>query len=59
MELAGRIGIRQVELAVTAQNKPALSFYRREGFRDIGTIPAGFVHEGKDMDEVLMFRRLT
>lgn len=59
VEQARRIGIRQVELAVTVQNRAALGFYRREGFREIGTIPAGFIHEGQDVDEVLMFRRLA
>jgi ribosomal protein S18 acetylase RimI-like enzyme len=59
LDHAKRSGIRQVELAANAENKAALGFYRREGFREIGTIPAGFIHEGEEVDEVLMVRRLV
>jgi ribosomal protein S18 acetylase RimI-like enzyme len=52
-------GFRQIELAVTAENAPALAFYRREGFAEIGYIPAGFLHEGREIDEILMMRRVV
>ncbi|WP_395447700.1 GNAT family N-acetyltransferase [Aminobacter sp. UC22_36] len=52
-------GIWQVELAVSAENPAAIRFYRREGFDEIGRIPAGFLHEGREIDEIMMARRLT
>ncbi|MCO5153907.1 MULTISPECIES: GNAT family N-acetyltransferase [unclassified Shinella] len=51
--------LRQIELAVTAENAPALAFYRREGFAEIGYMPAGFLHEGREIDEILMMRRVV
>jgi RimJ/RimL family protein N-acetyltransferase len=51
-------GISQIELAVSVENPRARRFYERIGFDSIGTIPCGFRHEGRDIDEVLMLRRL-
>jgi ribosomal protein S18 acetylase RimI-like enzyme len=51
-------GIRQVELAASAENPRALAFYRRRGFSEVGRIPGGFLHEGSEIDEVLLALRL-
>lgn len=51
-------GIRQLELMVTAANPAAQRFYEREGFREIGRIPGGFLHEGREIDEIMMARRI-
>jgi RimJ/RimL family protein N-acetyltransferase len=51
-------GIRQLELAVSAENPAAIRFYRREGFIEIGRIPGGFLHGGKEIDELMMARRI-
>lgn len=51
-------GIRQLELSASAENPAALRFYEREGFKKIGRIPGGFLHEGKEIDDVLMARRI-
>jgi RimJ/RimL family protein N-acetyltransferase len=59
LDHARALGIRQVELAVSAENPAAIRFYQREGFYEIGRIPAGFVHEGREIDEIVMARRLT
>lgn len=56
---AKAVGISQIELAVTAGNPAAVRFYRREGFHEIGRIPAGFLHEGREIDEIMMVRRIT
>lgn len=53
------IGVTQLELTVSAENPVAISFYRREGFVEIGRIPAGFIHEGREIDDVLMVRHLA
>jgi RimJ/RimL family protein N-acetyltransferase len=57
MKYAGDNGIRQLELAVSAENPAAYRFYRREGFVEIGRIPGGFLHEGEEVDEIMMARR--
>jgi len=48
------IGVRRLELAVSVENEAAIRFYRREGFVEIGRIPGGLLHEGREIDELLM-----
>jgi ribosomal protein S18 acetylase RimI-like enzyme len=57
-EYARDNGITQIELAVSVENPRARRFYERIGFDIVGTIPCGFRHEGRDIDEVIMLRRL-
>nr|WP_298096744.1 GNAT family N-acetyltransferase [uncultured Shinella sp.] len=49
-------GLRQLELAVSVENAAAVAFYRREGFTEVGRIPAGLLHDGHEIDEMLMMR---
>ena len=49
-------GIRQLELMVSAENAVAIAFYRRSGFREIGRIPNGLIHEGRVLEQVIMMR---
>lgn len=58
-KFAWDIGVTQLELTVSVENPVAISFYRREGFVETGRIPAGFIHEGREIDDVLMVRRLA
>ncbi len=51
-------GIRQLELAVTAENVQAYRFYQRQGFDEIGRVPGGFLHEGREIDDIMMARRI-
>lgn len=51
-------GVQQLELSASAENQSALRFYRREGFVEAGRIPGGFVHEGRQVDDIIMVRRL-
>jgi ribosomal protein S18 acetylase RimI-like enzyme len=51
-------GVRQVELTASAENAAALAFYRRRRFEEVGRMPAGFVHDGREVDEVSMVVRL-
>ncbi|KGB81090.1 hypothetical protein JT55_15220 [Rhodovulum sp. NI22] len=55
---AARHGIRQMELGARAGDPRAVAFYKRHGFRPMGTIPDAFHHDGQSHDELLMFRRL-
>ena len=57
-DYARDIGIRQLELAVSAENAVAMRFYRREGFVEVGRIPGGFFQEGREIDDVMMVRRI-
>lgn len=52
-------GVRQLELAASAENPTAIQFYRRRGFSDVGRIPGGYLHEGREIDEILMACRLS
>ena len=56
---ARAMGLKQLELAATVENVAALAFYRRQGFAEVGRIPSGFLHEGREMDEILMMRRIA
>lgn len=59
IEYASAAGIKQLELAVNAENAAAIRFYNREGFTEIGRIPSGFIHEGQEIDEIMMARRIS
>lgn len=56
---ARTMGIRQLELAVSVENPAAIRFYEREGFAGIGRIRGGFLHEGREIDEIVMARRIV
>lgn len=53
------IGVRQLELFVSAENPAAIRFYQRQGFAEIGRIPGGVLEEGREIDDVMMARRLS
>ena len=57
-EYARTQGVRQLELAVTAENLQAFRFYQRQGFDEIGRVPGGFLHEGREIDDIMMARRI-
>lgn len=46
-------------LTVKAENSPAIRFYQREGFVEVGRIPAGYLDQGREIDDVLMVCRLV
>ncbi|WEX75297.1 GNAT family N-acetyltransferase [Sinorhizobium numidicum] len=52
-------GIRQLELAVSAENAVAIRFYLREGFAQVGRIPGGILHNGQEIDDIVMARRIV
>jgi GNAT superfamily N-acetyltransferase len=52
-------GIRQLELAVSVENPSAIRFYARHGFSEIGRIPGAFREADKEVDELLMARRIA
>ncbi|MET3613461.1 RimJ/RimL family protein N-acetyltransferase [Rhizobium aquaticum] len=58
VEQASQDGVRQLELHVRAENAAAIRLYEREGFVEIGRIPAATIFDGREVDEFLMCRRL-
>jgi GNAT superfamily N-acetyltransferase len=52
-------GIRQLELSVSAENPKALGFYGREGFVPVGRIPGGCIRNGREVDDLIMVRRIA
>lgn len=57
-EHARTAGIRQLELSASVDNPAAQRFYRREGFVEIGRIPGALLHDGEEIDEIMMARRI-
>ena len=56
---AREIGVRQLELAASAENEAAIRFYQRMGFTEIGRIPGGCIRDGREVDDVLMAKRIV
>ncbi|MBZ7927610.1 GNAT family N-acetyltransferase (plasmid) [Ensifer adhaerens] len=52
-------GVLQLELAVNAENSPAIRFYERHGFIAVGRIPNGFLGLDRMHDELIMVQRLA
>ncbi len=57
-QYASELGVSQIELTVSAENLAAIQFYLKQGFSQVGYIPAGLRHEGRDIDEILMLLRV-
>ena len=47
-----------MELFVNAENPAAMRFYQRQGFAEIGRIPGAVLEDGREIDDVMMARRL-
>jgi len=58
VESARKAGLRQIELQVTAENTQAIEFYDRLGYQKVGRIPGGFLHDGREIDEIVMALRI-
>ncbi|SET99060.1 GNAT family N-acetyltransferase [Paracoccus homiensis] len=52
-------GIRQLELNVSDHNVHAIRFYKRHGFEQVGRIPRALIESGREVDELIMVRRLS
>lgn len=51
--------IRQLELVVSAENATAIGFYERHGFVPVGRIPGGCIRNGREVDDIIMARRIA
>lgn len=56
---ARSIGVRLLELSVSARNPAAHRFYLRHGYDAVGRIPGGILEEDAAVDEILMVRRIA
>jgi ribosomal protein S18 acetylase RimI-like enzyme len=59
VDYARENGIRQLELTASAENVRAIKFYRNAGFADVGLIPAGVIDGGREIDDLIMVRRIA
>jgi ribosomal protein S18 acetylase RimI-like enzyme len=51
--------VEHVTLTVTESNAGAIRLYERNGFKVIGRMPASIRVDGKDHDELAMYRRVS
>ncbi|NLR97327.1 GNAT family N-acetyltransferase [Rhizobium sp. P38BS-XIX] len=58
MDHATQLGVLQMELTVNAENSAALRFYQHHGFVEVGRIPGGVLDGVKEIDDIIMVRRL-
>ncbi|WP_160004052.1 GNAT family N-acetyltransferase [Rhizobium sp. 18055] len=59
VDYARENGIRQLELTASVENTRAIQFYRNAGFADVGLIPAGVIDGGREIDDLIMVRRIA
>lgn len=52
-------GLDFLQLGVATDNTAALTLYQRAGFQICGTLPAALRVDGEDVDEHILFLRLT
>ena len=52
-------GIRQLELNVSVENEGAIRFYERHGFTRVGRMPRAVIEAGREVDDLIMVRRLS
>ncbi len=52
-------GYRYMDLAVSAENPAAIALYQRAGFQQYGYQVGGLLHDNREIDEILMTRRLN
>jgi RimJ/RimL family protein N-acetyltransferase len=55
---ASALGYRYIDLAVSAENPSAIALYERAGFQQYGYKQAALLHDDREIDEILMTRRL-
>ncbi len=51
-------GIKQLDLTASGANGGAIRFYEKVGFREVGRMPNGYIHEGSAVDDVIMVLEL-
>jgi ribosomal protein S18 acetylase RimI-like enzyme len=54
---AGKVD--QLKLTVNAENQPAIKLYERHGFRTVGRMPGTLRANGRNYDELIMFRTVS
>ena len=54
-----KYGIRKISLRVLSTNKPAIAFYKKNGYREQGILIKEFFLNGEYVDDVLMYKELV
>lgn len=58
-EASRLIGIKKIVLQVFGNNIPAVSLYRKIGFKEYGHLPKAIKWRGKYVDEILMYKDIN
>lgn len=58
LQKAREMNFKIVSLTVFGDNKPAISLYKKMGFKEWGRLPKGFFRQGKYSDSVKMYKKL-
>lgn len=53
------MGLRIITLGVFSNNPLAKSIYEKFGFKEYGCLPEGVLHQGKYVDHLYMYKKLT
>lgn len=53
------VGIKKIILQVFGNNKPAISLYKKFGFKEYGRLPKAIKWRGKYVDEILMYKNVS
>ena len=54
-----KFGIRKICLRVLSTNKPAISFYRKNGYKEQGVLKEEFYLNGQYVDDILMYKDIV
>jgi len=58
IEQAKKMKLNIVSLTVFSDNEPAISLYKKQGFKEWGRLPKGLYRKGKFSDSVKMYKNL-
>jgi len=58
LEIAKRISLQMIQLAVFSPNNVAKKLYEKLGFKEVGTVPKKSLFHGELVDEVIMVKFL-
>ncbi len=52
-------GLKIITLSVFGDNAVAREMYEKFGFKEFGVLPNGVLHQGKEVDHIFMYKRLS
>ena len=58
IDSAKRIDLKMIKLQTFENNKNAIQFYRKYGFREVGRVPKEIFYKGKYIDNIIMVKEI-